>query len=296
MAHMKLHLLLSVVSIGFGVITSEHGAQACATLGKAPVKIEHEEAIIVWDDAKKIEHFIRRVEFKTNGSDLGFLVPVPAKPEVAEADSKAFERLAAVVGPPMLTATAPNSRTAVAAGVKVLEEKRVAGMDMAVLEADTAASLAKWLNDHGYSKRPALDKWLESYVRAHFKLVAFKYSGHGTGDGVVATKAVRISFAAPYPYYPYKEPSDAEAPPMRSLTLYLFAPLKAHGFVFTGTGTGKVEWVAKVTHAAEANNAAELLAGAVPLGGLPSGLWLTAFEDKTVKRPDGAELFFEKAN
>ena len=293
---MKL-LLLGVV-IGLGVLLGSHTAQACMTLGKAPVKIDREETIIVWDEAKQTEHFIRRVEFKTTGSDVGFLVPVPAKPEIAEADNAAFERIGALVKPPLLTkgpdmAAATNGLHS-AGSVKVLEEKRVAGMDVAVLEATSAGGLMKWLADHGYSKKPTLDKWLESYIKAQFKIVAFKYVSRSTRDGVIDTKAVRISFPAPYPFYPYKEPSDAEAPPTRSLMVYLFAPEKAHAFTFAGNG--KVEWPAAVLHSAEAANAKELLAGVMPAGQIPDGLWLTAFEDKTVKRPDGAELFFEKTN
>ncbi|MBI3543256.1 MAG: DUF2330 domain-containing protein [Deltaproteobacteria bacterium] len=274
-------------------------AVACMALSNSPVKIQREETAIVWDDQKKIEHFIRKVDFKTSAKDLGFLVPVPAKPEIAEADGKAFERLQKEFGgPEPLSAAAPQTRSAGAGAnagtVTVLEEKRVAGLDVAVLEASNAKALADWLSKNGYPSRPAAEKWLESYVKAQFKIVAFKYAGGGPGSDVIASKAVRLSFAAPYPFYPYKEPSDAESPLGRQLRVYLFAPRVAHAYTYNGTS--RVEWTAATTFSGEVSNPTLALAGILPPAQIPSGaLTVTSFLDGSLKRPDNAELFFERA-
>jgi len=70
-------------------------ARACAPAAAegARVDIVAEEAVIVWDPVKKREHFIRRADFRTDAAGFGFLVPTPAKPELAEASNAVFDRL-----------------------------------------------------------------------------------------------------------------------------------------------------------------------------------------------------------
>ena len=41
------------------------------------VDVAYEEALIVWDDAAKTEHFVRRATFEGTAYDFGFLVPTP---------------------------------------------------------------------------------------------------------------------------------------------------------------------------------------------------------------------------
>jgi hypothetical protein len=60
------------------------------------VAIEHEDALIVWDPGKGMEHFIRRARFDTTAKDFGFLVPTPSKPELAEVPDSLFDRHAAL--------------------------------------------------------------------------------------------------------------------------------------------------------------------------------------------------------
>ena len=59
-------------------------------------------------------------------------------------------------------------------GVRVLDEQRVAGYDAAVLEADSANALNAWLAKHEYVTRPDLAAWLDTYVKAKWKITAFK--------------------------------------------------------------------------------------------------------------------------
>lgn len=70
-------------------------ADACAPAYPpgAAVRIADESAIIVWDQASRIEHFIRRATFASDTPDFGFLVPTPSKPELAEAPDSVFQQL-----------------------------------------------------------------------------------------------------------------------------------------------------------------------------------------------------------
>src|SRR6185503_16166242 len=76
-------------------------AEACAT---APpegiaIRVAAEEAIVIWDSARKIEHFVRRAQFETTAQSFGFLVPTPNLPTLAEADDAAFERVRDAIAP-----------------------------------------------------------------------------------------------------------------------------------------------------------------------------------------------------
>ncbi|HSP06023.1 MAG TPA: DUF2330 domain-containing protein, partial [Acidobacteriota bacterium] len=191
------------------------------------VLIEEESAIIVWDSAKKMQHFIRRASFRSDAADFGFLVPTPAKPELAEVSNDSFQVLGEVMQPKIVqeeehglrltsligeflflrrgydTAAAPRA-------VRVLEFKSVAGYDAAVLEADDAGALNGWLQEHGYPASSALQKWFEPYVALKWKITAFKVAGDKT-SGAPATAAVRMSFPADRPFFPYREPEAEQA-------------------------------------------------------------------------------------
>jgi hypothetical protein len=86
---------------------SARPARACAAAppAGAAVAISAESAIIVWDEATKTEHFIRRASFETSAKDFGFLVPTPAKPELAEASDDAFSELEDLIRPEVVTRT-----------------------------------------------------------------------------------------------------------------------------------------------------------------------------------------------
>src|SRR5690242_18626906 len=73
---------------------------ACATArGPNPTSedyIESEQAVIIWDEPHKIEHFIRQADIRTKDPDLGFLVPTPQTPELVEVDPSIFQLAAEV--------------------------------------------------------------------------------------------------------------------------------------------------------------------------------------------------------
>jgi len=284
-------------------------AHACAPVMRegATVRIVGEEALIVWDPVHRIEHFIRRGDFQTDAPSFGFLVPTPAVPTLTEADEAAFGRLTRAIqpesrevrrftiGPPlclsmfMLRAAAPRT-AASAPPVRVLSETRVAGFDAAVLEASDAAALTEWLRAHEYPSRPALVSWLAPYIADRWKITAFKVAKTGETDPGVGMKAVRLTFAADAPFYPYREPEDAPDSPGRSLRVYLVTPGRMQGQLGTDPGA----WPATLEYARPVRDADTLLAGALPESLVPQGAWLSSFLDLVSRRP-AADLFFHRA-
>lgn len=314
---MKTRFVLAsalAASVACAAVLTTDEARACAPAPPPGVEVQvaDESALIVWDAARKVEHFIRRARFVTRGapaSDFGFLVPTPTKPELGEASPDMFGALADAIepeviqetrtrfepgclclAPALMRAGAPGSATPVKS-VQVLDEVRVAGYEAAVLAANDAGALAEWLKSHGYDERPALRDWLELYVKQGWIITAFKVTGE-------ATAPVRLSFPAERPFYPYREPVDARAAaagptPSRSLRVFFVGHERVRGTIGDGTPTswpGSLEYAKPLGRAALEN----LIGPNVPA--LPEGgeLWLQAFLDESSPRPGTDEVYFPR--
>src|SRR5690606_38050899 len=122
---------------------------ACASIGRrGPVRIKGEEALIVWDPARRQQHFVRVAGFGQTAEDVGFLVPTPSRPELGEASDEVFSRLFDIYRVPRRQPRAVYRRGGAArsrGSVEVLERRSVAGLDAAVLQADDATALNQWL-------------------------------------------------------------------------------------------------------------------------------------------------------
>lgn len=286
---------------------------ACATLSLKGelARIVDEEAIIVWDSAQKTEHFVRRATIAGAGKDLGFLVPVPTVPTLVEADDRAFER----VGAAIQASIAANTRIrfdlplcggcvvmkgAAAPGgldsVRVLDAREVAGYDSVVLEADAPDALAAWLARHGYDARPAIAGWLEPYVRAKWKLAAFKLArpaapAGGASSGDLTTRSVRLSFQTDRPFFPYREPADQGREGYgRALRVFLVGatPLEVV--------EGPSETFEELLYKQRRDDLPKLLEGAVPASALPASPWLVARMDRTGTRENKDVYFGEDSS
>jgi len=317
MSH-KLRLLFIFSVVGLSVIASLR-ADACAVAvpqTTGGVQIATESAIIIWDSASKTQQFIRRAEFRSDVKDFGFLVPTPTKPTLAEADDTAFATFEKVTEPVTVTekmpsggggcigcsGAAPKAGNVMteAANVRVLEEKRVAGHDAAVLEADDAKSLNAWLKEHGYSSRPELVEWLEPYVKAGWKITAFKIAKKDDKEKDVATMALRMTFQTEQPFFPYSEPADQRKAdmayhPMRLLRVYFVSDKRMQGSL----QENKTPWPGQTVWADEVKPAdhqkiLELLK--LPAPTAPASWWLTEFEDRASPRPGTADVIFSVAD
>jgi hypothetical protein len=298
------------------IALSPRPAHACAAFsGREPVPIAREDALIVWDEAKHEEHFIRSAVFDTKQKSVGFLVPTPSPPTFAEAGDAWTAALKTVTAPIVehrasyvpigctmlpfaFMARSMKSATTVAAaqleGVHVLSETRVAGMDVAVLDATDAGALAKWLAAHDFEMRDALQRWLAPYVAKKWTISAFRYARPdvASSDAFVpplAARAVRITFKTDAPVYPYREPDDA--PPVLGRELHLFV-LSASRLAGAESDLANAAWPAPVPFAAKMALPAEVVSSLAGVA-LPAQLWVNEFVDGIDKRP-ATDLVFDK--
>ena len=195
------HRMFKFIIIVSGIITLPmvfpRDGFACAIAYSAQgqnVGAMTEKTVIIWDAEKKIEHFVRSIDFDIDGKSLGFIVPTPTVPVVKEADLSIFlslnrlidckldekfslRRLQHVI--PREYSFSAASQTAAAsaysAGAEVVNRTQVAGMDVAVLKASDPAALNAWLTANDFETRPGLIEWAKYYVERKWVFTAFKY-------------------------------------------------------------------------------------------------------------------------
>ena len=310
-----LHTSLAVLAAALFAVPEPVTACAPAPPRNQSVEIASESAIIVWDEGTKTQHFIRRASFQTEASDFGFLVPTPTQPTLAEADNEAFDTLAQITAPEVVKQPRPSSsgcgigcaapKGAAEPGavadkaepVRVLDEQRVAGYDAAVLEADDANALNSWLTEHGYEFSPALTQWADHYIKAKWKITAFKIAKRTKDEKAVGTSAVRMTFHTERPFFPYSEPQQLFAGEKlpRLLRVFLIREGKVKGTLGEKgqAWPGTVAWAGNIK-AADREKILQQLK--LPADTRPAEWWLTEFEDHSSPRPGTEDVYFSLAD
>jgi hypothetical protein len=312
---MRASLCLACLLAG-GLLILPHKppvASACCPVppsGK-PVVNADQTVIILWDAATKTEHFIRKASFKSQADDFGFLIPTPAQPELEESGNEAFSYLQRLTEPerqkqPRPSGTScgcdagpPHSAT-LSKAVNVLEEKLVAGFHAAVLEAQSADALVRWLKENGYAFSSEVKAWAEPYVEAGWKFTALKVVKDQDAKDMqsVAASALRMSFKTDRPLFPYREPDSKDSAQalgakQRLLRVYFLADARYQGELAKDVAwTGNVAWANKLNPVDRAKTL-ELLH--LPATTAPEEWWLTEFEDPWPYRTAPADLYFSRS-
>lgn len=302
-----LRIGLAILAAAGWALSPAH-ADACAV---APgvlerAAIDHEGALIVWDRAHHVEHFVRTALFESSGHSFGFLVPTPARPTLADADPQVFQALLDITLPPVqekvewvpqpvgitrgwlldlgiLPYRVGGSRRDV---VTIVEEKTVAGLDATVLLASDTSALANWLTVRGFDLRPALKQWLRVYVAKGWHVVALRYDKPDSRKEI-ASRALRITFPTEQPIYPYLEPGDTPERQGRVLDLFVVAEGRVEGVLADEKST---PWDSRPKFAAPTALTNKLTA-ALPGVELPANAWVNEFVDYASKRAESDVTF-----
>lgn len=281
------------------------------------VRIADEAAVITYDPATRTEHFIRRASFESDVTDFGFIVPVPTRPALTEADPMVFARAEELTRPklvythhlsgidpmPLLLSTfarsaGVKSAVSVAPSVTVLDELQVAGYDAVVLEATSVGALAEWLTKHGYAQGPDVSEWVAPYVEKKWLFAAFRIhpnpaAGAAAAPGErpekhIGSGTVDIAFQTDAPFYPYREPASmrvGDTKVSRSLAVYYFGPERVKGVLGE-----KATWSGGPIYAKRID------ADVPGIPGATAGKVLSAFVDRSSPRPGTDEVFFKPAD
>jgi len=225
----------------------------------AHVQITNQDVLVVWDEDRKLEHFVRRASFATHSARFGFLVPTPTVPKLAEAEDEVFVQLARAIEPEVhqksslalgsLLWVGMRSKMAstVTEAVNVVHAQRVAGYDAVVLEADDPRALAQWLSKNGFDSRPEIAEWAKPYIEQQWKITAFKLAtadSSAVGGGEDGTRyGVRMTFATDRPVFPFRTPVDQHGGQGGVLRVFFVGPERFEGKV------AEEPWGAKVAYA-----------------------------------------------
>ncbi len=283
--------------------------------------------IMIWDEQKKLQHFVRQAKFVSNPNDFGFIVPTPTQPELAESENGAFTFLQELTKPAIEFVARPSGGGCACsavppttdASVAVLERKTVAGFDASVLAADSATDLTQWLDRNGYSFSPAIQAWAQPYIEQGWKFTALKIAAKDpTTPGSVSTEgnsanpsvagsptdrstfeaaALRISFKTDRPLFPYREPDSKESAQVlgarqRLLRIFFVAADRYQGDLDTAPWSGRTVWSKPM---ADGDRTSLLNKLGLPLDSGPAKYWLTEFEDRWRYEIAPSDLFFSKS-
>lgn len=281
-------------------------AACCAiTTGRGSVVNADQTVIMLWDQARQTQHFIRQANFKTDAADVGFIVPSPARPVLSESGNEAFPRLEEITAPVILSGGGGFFLSCSAAGppvpqssVRVIEEKRVAGFDATVLTARSGSDLVAWLKAHGYSYSPEVAEWAAPYLGGDWHFTALKVAKDGSGQSSqdIKAAALRITFRTDRPLFPYREPESATAAgklgaPARLLRIYFIAEARYRGQIAGGQPwSGKAVWSGDITRHRESL----LKELRLPAASGPSQWWLTEFEDHWPYARAAGDVYFSR--
>lgn len=228
--------LLATGSLG------ERPASACAIMPASlsdPPSMATERVLIVYDQPREFEHFIREVRFQRVKARFAFLVPTPSRPEIAKVEEEPFDWLADTypfTPPPepessgLFDGESKSVAAAPTRGVEVLEAKRIGSFTAFVLAATDGEALDQWLKDNDISRPGNAVPWLQHFVDLRFYFTAFRYeppSADGDNTNTMTSETVRLSFKSPAPYYPYLEPArGAVEAPERDLRVWTISQTK----------------------------------------------------------------------
>ncbi len=271
--------------------------------------LAYEQTLIVYDDQKMLEHFIREVVFDKGSGPFGFVVPTPGRPEVFPVALSPFKKLNQQF--PLFA----RERFSLMAGrggggagsdvVQVHESKRVGSFTAFVLSARDPAALPAWLRQQGFASTPESDRWLARYVTLGFYFVAMRYepppaapSAKVVAESRPSAETIRISFATPLAFYPYLEPEaavGAEAPEQRGLEVWLVTRQRSVPIATRKQQSGGVVWVRPLESGASYGGYRENLGGA--LGELTSllfggSLLVQRFVDQKRSRAGFGDIVF----
>lgn len=172
-----------------------------------------ERTLVVWDEASKTEHFIRKPTFDGDPQTFAFFVPTPETPQAAKADEAVFDRLKSLVSPTvpgMVGGGGGRSlKDAHAKDVLVTQTLKIGEYELVSLKASDANALGEWLKKNGYVDRPELRAWTKTYVKRGWIINAMKYAGSPKKERAsIEVPTIRFSFKTQEPFYPYSEPSE----------------------------------------------------------------------------------------
>ncbi|NUR60230.1 MAG: DUF2330 domain-containing protein [Catenulispora sp.] len=212
------------------------GCGAYIPAGNGTASVAREQALIRFDGTT--EDVVMRFSVRSDVSDAAWVMPVPGAAKASLASPDLFAELAVAQKPvtevrhrlwPHLAGSGsePGTRSGGAAapragGVQVLGDQQLGAFEVANLAASDPAALAAWLNEHGFTLKPATAGRLSAYTAQGWQFVAVRLASGSSATLNGALDPIRITFPAKDAVYPMRLSAGATTP--QSVTVAVLAP------------------------------------------------------------------------
>ena len=270
--------LAAVAALGCILQASDAGACGVAYPQGSFAKFSDEKSLIVWDAAKKTEHFIRALSLKGDPETFGVFVPTPTVPAIAKENDDVIENVAKLFAPPPnLTGSGGGVGHGARAGappqVQVMQRTQIGDFEAVTLKATDEKALGEWLAKNKFVDKPTLRAWEKTYLDKKWLITAVRCTAKGVGDRKLEVPTMRLSFTIDAPFFPYTEvaadPADEAAYHKkyggadaafrgynygtRPFDVYVIAPTQMQGLMGAATGGPPVADAISVSNETVAN-------------------------------------------
>lgn len=240
--------LLAVLGVVGGPAASACACGGFVAADGEQVAASAEYAALTWDG--ETERVLLSMEALTEADEAALILPTPAPADVQLADERVFTELETLMAPehtveyrwwPEMGAPATGGTDGTVPGasptVSVLDSRQLGPLEVTVLSANDADSLASWLDDHDYVMRDGLADALMPYVADGWFYVAVRMTTEAT-DLSGALQPLDITFASDRLIYPMR--LSAAAPQSQFVRTFVFG---AHRMERTDTtaSSGRVQ-------------------------------------------------------
>jgi hypothetical protein len=182
-------LLLGIVCIFTGASALADGCFVFRWNKQKDINEPTQKAIILHESGQ--EDLVLQVKYEGPAEDFGWLIPVPAKPEVRKGSMEPFYELSRLTQKQFREGQMYERMASARGGdekdeVKVVEIKTVGSYEVAILSGSNSSALADWLTAHEFHFPKEKQAVLDQYIQRKWFFVAARINPEGN-DFVVKT-------------------------------------------------------------------------------------------------------------
>lgn len=221
---LMLALAVAVLALAFGAVP----ALACGALvaPNGSVRLGQTTSFVSWHDG--IEHYLTSFSFQGQAQDVGWIIPLPARPlSVQEGGAWTLQRLELQVHPVPRLLFNGLAEAAPSVRAQVLLKTQIAALDITVIRGSGPAIL-NWCRDNGFKLASEIRNHLLRYaagspyfMAARYNLASARHHQLSQGDGT----PVLLAFRVPQLWVPFEVLADDSLPVRADLFLLTDGPL-----------------------------------------------------------------------
>ena len=211
------------------IVLSPQAALACGAFvsDSGRVELTGIEGLVRWDGTT--ESLLVSVSFQTDDAKVGWLMPLPAAPEIEESDRTLIDEAIAITTPPQQPGSdegegAGAPQVGGAPGVDVIGRETIGGLRFVTLTGGSAGDVGVWMRRHAFGFHDRQELVLQSYLDRDWVVVAARVA---PGKAPVPSLLpVRFTFDSPELVYPLAMAGSSHSDIYLAMTLFVLTPFR----------------------------------------------------------------------